>query len=196
MLRPQLNNRSLAHHLACHRPSASQSRRRRPKQSDQTEAPAAACASAASLRNPCGRCGRLSGPCEPYLPPRVVWQLSHQRTSARHSFLAHVPLPRATHRTDQNNPASVRCCEERGGFLAACYPSVGKWMCFPGFGEPSAAFSQKVRILLPRVFFFFFPPHCGHFWTKILTQSQVLARVLGLPVQTLSTSGRLRFEIL
>lgn len=32
--------------------------------------------------------GRLSRPCDPYLPLCDVWQLAHQRTSARHSFLA------------------------------------------------------------------------------------------------------------
>lgn len=98
--------------------------------------------------------------------PGVVWQLSHRRTSARHSFLAARP---SSSGHPPHRPKQSRLCEmQRGAWRlpAAHYPSMGKWMCFPGLGELSAAFSQKVRILLPWVFFFFFFPHCGQLLDK------------------------------
>lgn len=150
----QLNFRSLAHHLACHWSSASELSLQRLKQRIRSKSQMRLAASLWVWFAVCADCLETI----PYLLADVFWQLSHRRTSARRSFPTHVFRPRATHCTDQTI-LPLWCREERGSSplldsvlqARSLLSQHGEIDVFFLFWKWSAAFSQQVWILLPRL---------------------------------------------
>lgn len=127
------------------------------------------------------RCAPIVWTMRPYLLPHVVWQLSHQRTSAHRSFLTHVFLPRATHCTDQTIPP-LWCCEERGSFLLlgsvlrarSLLSQHGEIDVFSWVMRTERCVFSKGQDSAVWIFFF----TVATFGERVLTPSQVLAGVV------------------